>query len=140
MTEPRVSEPMWGGVTDRECDEHRTTGQRAWCFDCREWCYPATPCRGCETSWLRQRIAELEAENTLLRQSVVTYDEQGETIGAWTPVEIGRLAELEALETEHARLLVALDRIMQNPGQARYIIAQTTAGDASMPTGREASS
>jgi hypothetical protein len=29
----------------------------------------------------RQRIAELEAENTSLRQPVVSYDEQGESIG-----------------------------------------------------------
>lgn len=24
--------------------EHRTTGERAWCYDCREWCYPEDPC------------------------------------------------------------------------------------------------
>jgi len=38
----------WEGYTPRECGEHRTTGQRAWCFDCQEWCSLGLPCRGCE--------------------------------------------------------------------------------------------
>lgn len=29
--------------------EHRTVGPiRAWCHDCREWCYPEYPCIGGE--------------------------------------------------------------------------------------------
>ena len=29
------------GFEPRLCGEHRTVGpHRAWCFDCREWCYP----------------------------------------------------------------------------------------------------
>lgn len=24
--------------------EHRTTGGRAWCHSCHEWCYPEAPC------------------------------------------------------------------------------------------------
>lgn len=28
--------------------EHRTVGpHRAWCYDCREWCYPHSPCVRC---------------------------------------------------------------------------------------------
>lgn len=27
--------------------EHRTTGSRAWCSDCHEWCYPDLLCRCC---------------------------------------------------------------------------------------------
>lgn len=41
------------GLASRECGEHRTTGQRAWCHDCTEWCYPQAPCRGCELPQLR---------------------------------------------------------------------------------------
>ena len=51
----------WEGFAKRECGEHRTTGQRAWCFDCHEWCYETIPCKGCELPILRARIAELEA-------------------------------------------------------------------------------
>jgi hypothetical protein len=38
----------WRGIEPRECGEHRTTGHRAWCFDCSEWCYEAAPCKGCQ--------------------------------------------------------------------------------------------
>ncbi len=30
------------GHHPRACGEHRTVGKhRAWCYDCREWCYPS---------------------------------------------------------------------------------------------------
>ena len=36
------------GLPARTCGEHRTVGpHRAWCYDCREWCYPRLPCGGC---------------------------------------------------------------------------------------------
>lgn len=38
----------FAGHPARACGEHRTTGERAWCHDCAEWCYPSTGCRGCE--------------------------------------------------------------------------------------------
>ena len=44
------------GHEERECGEHRTTGARAWCFDCTEWCYPTAPCRGCELPVLRRLL------------------------------------------------------------------------------------
>ena len=53
----------WEGYPVRECGEHRTTGRRAWCFDCHEWCYPDPPCKGCELPILRARIVELEARD-----------------------------------------------------------------------------
>lgn len=31
----------------RNCGEHRTVGERSWCHDCREWCYPDEGCVGC---------------------------------------------------------------------------------------------
>lgn len=55
------------GHTERECGEHRTTGPRAWCHDCTEWCYPEGPCKGCELPQLRANVAELKAENERLR-------------------------------------------------------------------------
>lgn len=41
------------GHDGRECGEHRTTGMRAWCHDCSEWCYDGGPCKGCELPRLR---------------------------------------------------------------------------------------
>lgn len=52
---------LFEGFEPRECGEHRTVGDyRAWCHDDTEWCYPSSPCRGCEIVALRQRIEELE--------------------------------------------------------------------------------
>lgn len=53
----------WEGHDVRECNEHRTVGQRAWCFDCSEWCSVYAPCKGCELPILRARIVELEGDN-----------------------------------------------------------------------------
>jgi hypothetical protein len=44
------------GHPDRECGEHRTTGERAWCHGCQEWCYPDSPCKGCELPQLRSQL------------------------------------------------------------------------------------
>jgi hypothetical protein len=35
------------GHQPRACGEHRTTGRRAWCFECSEWCYPHDGCIRC---------------------------------------------------------------------------------------------
>ena len=51
------------GHQGRECGEHRTTGQRAWCFDCTEWCYDHVPCKGCELPMLRNLIKRLDWPN-----------------------------------------------------------------------------
>lgn len=43
----------------RGCDcggEHHSTGERAWCLDCHEWCYPDNIC---EIQSLRVGYAEL---------------------------------------------------------------------------------
>lgn len=47
------------GHTGRECGEHRSTGDRAWCHGCGEWCYPVIPCKGCELPQLRASLAKL---------------------------------------------------------------------------------
>lgn len=49
----------WEGATFRDCHEHRTTGRRAWCFDCAEWCYQSTLCHGCAAPKARSIITEL---------------------------------------------------------------------------------
>jgi hypothetical protein len=69
------------GHPGRECGEHRTTGQRAWCHSCTEWCYPDGPCKGCEMPQLRARVAELEAENKRLR----TIEDRAERVVARIP-------------------------------------------------------
>lgn len=55
-----LGDEPWAGMEARECGEHRTTGGRAWCFDCSQWCYPSQLCRGCELPVLRARITHLE--------------------------------------------------------------------------------
>lgn len=47
------------GFAGRECGEHRTTGERAWCFDCSEWCYPGAPCVRCLVGPIREKVEEL---------------------------------------------------------------------------------
>lgn len=45
----------WTGTPGTH-NEHRTTGPRARCFDCNEWCYPTILCNCCNApniaSWL----------------------------------------------------------------------------------------
>lgn len=53
------TEPNWEGRTVRSCGEHRTTGGRAWCLDCGEWCYQTAPCTGCARPQLRDLAALL---------------------------------------------------------------------------------
>lgn len=35
------------GHEPRACGDHHTTHGRAWCLDCREWCYPGDGCIRC---------------------------------------------------------------------------------------------
>lgn len=53
------AEPNFEGHEGRECGEHRTTGGRAWCFSCSEWCYLTLPCKGCELPLLRDVLASV---------------------------------------------------------------------------------
>lgn len=55
-----MADEIFEGHLPRECGEHRTTGGRAWCFGCSEWCYPEQPCKGCELPMLRARLERLE--------------------------------------------------------------------------------
>lgn len=56
--------PNFEGLADRECGDHRTVGpHRAWCHDCGEWCYPTSPCKGCELPALRGQVATLRAQH-----------------------------------------------------------------------------
>ena len=49
-----TAEPNFEGHEGRDCGDHRTLGQRAWCGDCSEYCYPDQPCAGCERPKLRE--------------------------------------------------------------------------------------
>lgn len=37
----------WAGKPD-STSEHRTTGRRAYCLQCNEWCYPELLCDCCD--------------------------------------------------------------------------------------------
>lgn len=58
MTTPPADAPEWLGFDNRECGEHRPLIERAWCSQCREYCYQQSPCKGCELPLLRALIAE----------------------------------------------------------------------------------
>jgi hypothetical protein len=62
-----VDNTPWPGHEGRECGEHHPGLNRGWCFDCTEWCYDISPCKGCEIPMLRARVEELEA---LLREAL----------------------------------------------------------------------
>jgi hypothetical protein len=68
------------GWEPRTCGEHRTVGDRAWCYDCREWCYPKIElrCAGCDEDrdqmctreeFLAAKVERLIAENERLRSA-----------------------------------------------------------------------
>lgn len=59
------------GHEGRECGEHRTTGQRAWCFCCTAWCYPDQPCAGCELPQLRARLDNARPTRTYYRAVLI---------------------------------------------------------------------
>lgn len=61
---PENGKPLFMGHEPSECGEHRTVGDhRAWCYDDSEWCYPSSPCRGCELPILRAEIERLKADD-----------------------------------------------------------------------------
>ena len=57
------------GFEPRDCREHRTVGtHRAWCHDDGEWCYPSSPCRGCEEIPRKAREEALSRREEALLQ------------------------------------------------------------------------
>jgi hypothetical protein len=57
-----ADEANFEGHAQSECGEHRTVGpHRAWCFACSEWCYPSSPCKGCELPQVRSVVDTLRA-------------------------------------------------------------------------------
>jgi hypothetical protein len=69
-----MAEQPFDGHAGRECGEHRTTGARAWCSACSEWCYPEQPCKGCELPMLRARLEEVEAAARHFRAAILVYE------------------------------------------------------------------
>lgn len=64
----QTTAPKFDGHENRECGDHHSTGRRAWCFACSEWCYPRIPCRGCELPALRAELDERKAAADRIRQ------------------------------------------------------------------------
>lgn len=58
--------PNWEGAGGRS--EHRTVGShRAWCYDCREWCYPDELCKCCDDTrvpdkWRGEKVGAVLAD------------------------------------------------------------------------------
>lgn len=73
-----MTSPNFEGHAGRECGEHRTTGSRAWCHNCSEWCYPDSPCKGCELPQLRATVATLTAERDELRRELGWHGASGQ--------------------------------------------------------------
>ena len=73
----------WEGYAERECGDHRTTGRRAWCFNCSEWCYPQFPCKGCERPQLEARIETLAKHLQNLYDWGPGIDAPAAAIAAW---------------------------------------------------------
>jgi len=71
---PDIIDTRFEGYDGRECGEHRTTGPRAWCFNCQEWCYPDIPCRGCELPLFRARAERAEAAVQALERAIRKHD------------------------------------------------------------------
>jgi hypothetical protein len=75
-TPPDDTAKAFEGHDRRECGEHRTVGpHRAWCLDCRMWCYPRDPCVGCKpslpddtTEGLRERMAKIRENDKLVHR------------------------------------------------------------------------
>ena len=67
-----MSEKNWEGQP--KATEHRTVGQRAWCYQDKTWCYPTSNCDCC-----------LEAEGYIrlwLRPDGVIVDENEQVMNA----------------------------------------------------------
>ena len=88
--EPRPE--RFEGHDGRECGEHRTTGPRAWCSNCQEWCYPGILCRGCELPLLRARAEKAEAALQRVHAFAASIQEPGAPL-FWP--EMGRRIQQE---------------------------------------------
>ena len=66
------------GHQGRRCGEHRTTGDRARCFDCNEWCSASIPCERCCPEYdedRTERIAQAHRRILELHRPVLVYSE-----------------------------------------------------------------
>jgi hypothetical protein len=106
------------GHPDRECGEHRTVGaHRAWCYDCSEWCYPSTGCKGCELPALRKQVAELQAQDERNLAEMAFMGRELEGVRARLNVAAESFVQLQAisdgykagLDRERAKVAAVLD-------------------------------
>lgn len=96
------------GHDGRECGEHRTTGGRAWCFDCSEWCYPTIPCKGCEVPQLEAALVEAnERADKAEREAASLRSRLGTADVAHRKALDGWAADLERADNAETRLAEA---------------------------------
>ena len=94
------------GLPGTTCD-HRTVGpHRAWCHDCREWCYPSDPCLRCTATapvdWpARFRAAEKEARAKGLHGTADRLEDLASILSARDPDVVGAIGR--ALMGEETR-------------------------------------
>jgi hypothetical protein len=85
----------FAGHANRECGDHHSTGHRAWCFNCSEWCYEDIPCKGCELPSLRAAVQSL-------------LNAQGRMLDDWAEANEDRRRELWRRLHEEADCVRAL--------------------------------
>lgn len=105
------AEPDWEGRNIRSCGDHRSTGDRAWCHSCAEWCYPADGCFGCKCPDGVDAVIEerdkLAAEIVQLREKLIDAELtiRGGQIHSWMeahdagdPIEVYTFLQMTELE------------------------------------------
>lgn len=102
----------WEGVSGSSC-EHRTTGERAWCSTCQEWCYPHSPCIRCGA------ILEHQGQDGLLlwKRASEPYLHPGEDIAVW-----GKY--LQDIHAENRMLREDLDKAAARIGELQACIRE----------------
>jgi hypothetical protein len=106
------------GHAGRECGEHRSTGPRAWCHDCSEWCYRDSPCKGCELPQLRAENERLAVQVDELR---ARGDEHARTVIALREDLSRSGAQVEHLEFENERLTKRVAALIHDRHRAETI-------------------
>jgi hypothetical protein len=82
MTNPGIAPaaPLFEGHQPRRCGAHRTVGpHKAWCHDCRAWCYPDDPCHECGPTH-EQIVADARADERDARNAA--YAERDRLVAA----------------------------------------------------------
>lgn len=98
------------GRQPRECGEHHSTGSRAWCFTCSEWCYayPEGACKGCELPKLRN---DMEAR---IKDHEMVVDFVGKEIGLNQPFpSVTAIGAVQWLAEHYKEQRVVLEQVRE---------------------------